>query len=131
MAEGILGKAASDLWQVYSAGSRPTGYVHPLAVAALVELGIDILGHTSKHLDAFSHHQIDTVITVCGKADQICPNFPGQINRYHWGFDDPAQATGTDEQVMEEFRRVRDQIKLVFEAFASGYRQAQTTLSLG
>jgi hypothetical protein len=67
--------------------------------------------------------KIDTVITVCGNADQACPMFPGQVNRYHWGFDDPAHATGTEEEILAVFRRVRDQIKLVFEAYAAGYRE--------
>lgn len=125
MAEGILRAAAGDLFDVVSAGSKPAGYVHPKAIAALAELKIDLSGHRSKHLDEFLAQPIDTVITVCGKADQVCPVFPGQAHRYHWGFDDPAHATGTEEQVMAEFRRVRDQIKLVFEAFAAGYRQGK------
>lgn len=124
MAEGLLRAAAGDLFDVVSAGSKPAGFVHPKAIAALAELKIDISGHRSKHLDEFRDTAIDTVITVCGKADQVCPMFPGQAHRPHWGFDDPAHATGTDEQVAAEFRRVRDQIKLVFEAFAAGYRQA-------
>lgn len=125
MAEGILRAAAGDLFDVVSAGSKPAGYVHPKAIAALAELKIDLSGHRSKHLDEFLAQPIDTVITVCGKADQVCPVFPGQAHRYHWGFDDPAHATGTEEQVMAEFRRVRDRIKLVFEAFAAGYRQGK------
>jgi arsenate reductase len=87
------------------------------------EIGIDISHHTSKHLNEFLDQKIDTVITVCGNADQACPAFPGQVHRYHWGFDDPAHAGGTDEEVLNVFRRVRDQIKLVFEAYAAGYRE--------
>ena len=124
MAEGILRHAAGDLFEVFSAGSKPAGYVHPKAIAALAELGIDISQHTSKHMNEFLTRDIDTVITVCGNADQACPMFPGQVNRYHWGFSDPAHATGTEEEIMAEFRRVRDEIKLVFEAYASGYREA-------
>lgn len=124
MAEGILRHAAGDLFEVYSAGSKPAGYVHPKAVAAMAELDIDIATHQSKHLDTYLERDINTVITVCGNASEACPVFPGQLNRYHWGFDDPAHATGTDEEIMAEFRRVRDQIKLVFEAYAAGYRQA-------
>ncbi len=120
MAEGILRAAAGDLIEVHSAGSKPAGYVHPKAVAALAEIGIDISSHTSKHMNEFLDQQIDTVITVCGNADQACPMFPGQMNRHHWGFDDPAHATGTEEEIMEEFRRVRDRIKLVFDAYAAG-----------
>jgi arsenate reductase len=84
------------------------------------EIGIDISGHRSKHLDEFLKQQVETVITVCGKADQACPVFPGQANRYHRGFDDPAHATGTEEEKLTVFRRVRDEIKNVFEAYAAG-----------
>lgn len=124
MAEGILRQAAGDLLNVQSAGSKPAGYVHPKAIEVLKEIGIDISGHTSKHMSEFFNRDVTTVITVCGNADQACPMFPGQLNRHHWGFDDPAHATGTDEEVLNVFRRVRDQIKLVFEAYAAGYREA-------
>lgn len=123
MAEGILRSAAGDLVDVHSAGSQPAGTVHPKAIAALHEIGIDISGHSSKPMSDFLGRQIDTVITVCGIADQACPMFPGQVHRHHWGFDDPAHAAGTDEEIMAEFRRVRDQIKLVFEAYAAGLRE--------
>ena len=125
MAEGILDRAAGDLFEVCSAGSKPAGYVHPKSIEALKEIGIDISSHTSKHMNEFLDQDIDTVITVCGNADQACPMFPGQVNRYHWGFADPAHAEGSDDEVMNEFRKVRDQIKLVFEAFASGYRKGR------
>jgi arsenate reductase len=124
LAEGILRAAAGDLFEVASAGSKPAGYVHPKAIAVMTELGIDISGHTSKHLNDFLNRRVNTVITVCGNADQACPMFPGQVNRYHWGFDDPAHVTGTEEEIFAVFRRVRDQIKLVFEAYAAGYREA-------
>jgi len=123
LAEGILRHVAGDLFEVQSAGSNPAGYVHPKAIEVMKEIGIDISGHTSKHMNEFLDRKIDTVITVCGNADQACPMFPGQVNRYHWGFDDPAHATGTEEEILNEFRRVRDQIKLVFEAYAAGYRE--------
>ncbi len=122
LAEGILRAAAGDLIDVHSAGSKPAGYVHPKAIQVLQEIGIDISGHRSKSMNEFLSQRIDTVITVCGNADQACPMFPGQVHRYHWGFDDPAHATGTDEEVLAVFRRVRDQIKLVFEAYAAGLR---------
>ena len=124
MAEGILRDAAGDLIQVQSAGSKPSGYVHPKAIEALAEIGIDISAHTSKPMSDFLNKEIHTVITVCGNADQACPLFPGQVHRYHWGFDDPAHAQGTDEEVMAEFRRIRDQIKPVFEAYAAGLKVA-------
>jgi arsenate reductase (thioredoxin) len=96
MAEGTLRKAVGDFVEVQSAGSMPAGYVHPMAIEVMKELGIDISSHTSKHMNEFLDHQVDTVITVCGNADQACPRFPGQVNRYHWGFDDPARAKGLE-----------------------------------
>ena len=98
IAEGILRQAAGDFIDAQSAGSKPAGYVHPKAIEVMREIGIDISGHRSKHFDEFlGQKEIETVITVCGNADQACPMFPGQVNRYHWGFDDPAKAQGTDE----------------------------------
>jgi arsenate reductase (thioredoxin) len=125
MAEGILRAAAGDLLDVQSAGSKPAGYVHPLAIKALAEIGIDISAHHSKHMDEFLAQDVETVITVCGNADQACPMFPGQLNRHHWGFDDPAHATGTEDEQMAVFRRVRDEIRKVFEAYAAGRRDAK------
>lgn len=122
LAEGILRAAAGDLVDVESAGSKPAGYVHPLAVKAMAEIGIDISGHRSKHLDEFLSRDVHSVITVCGNADQVCPVFPGRMRRHHWGFDDPAHATGTEEEQMAVFRRVRDEIRKVFEAYAAGIR---------
>ncbi len=87
------------------------------------EIGIDISSHRSKHLSEFLDQPVSTVITVCGNADQACPIFPGQVNRYHWGFDDPAHATGTDEERLAVFRRVRDEIRKVFEAYAAGLKE--------
>lgn len=125
MAEGILRAAAGDALEVHSAGSKPAGYVHPKAIQVLKEIGIDISTHTSKHMNEFLPRNITTVITVCGNADQACPIYPGQVNRYHWGFDDPAHAKGTDEEILAEFRRVRDQIRMVFNAYAAGLREAK------
>lgn len=124
MAEGILRNAASDLIEVASAGSDPSGYVHPKAITALEEIGIDISSHTSKHMNDFLEQEIHTVITVCGNADQACPTYPGQAHRHHWGFEDPAHAEGSEDEIMEIFRKVRDEIKLVFEAYAAGIRSA-------
>lgn len=125
MAEGILRAAAGDLVEVHSAGSKPAGYVHPKAIAALEEIGLDISAHTSKSMNDFLDRDITTVITVCGNADQACPMYPGQMNRHHWGFDDPAHATGTEAEIMADFRRVRDQIRLVFGAYAAGLREGR------
>ena len=122
LAEGILRAAAGDILDVRSAGSRPAGHVHPLAVRVMQEIGIDIAGHHSKHMNDFLQQPVETVITVCGNADQACPIFPGQVNRHHWGFYDPAHATGTEEEKLAVFRRVRDEIKMVFGAYADGRR---------
>jgi len=122
LAEGLLRDAAGDLFNVASAGSKPAGYVHPLAIAAMKEIGIDISAHTSKHMNEFLAGEVETVITVCGNADQACPIYPGQVNRHHWPFEDPAHATGTDEEKMAMFRRVRDEIRRVFTAYADGRR---------
>ena len=120
LAEGILQRALGEGYDVQSAGSKPAGYVHPLAVRVMAEIGIDISGHRSKHLNEFLQQPVETVVTVCGNADQACPMFPGQVNRYHWGFDDPAHATGSEEEKLAVFRRVRDEIRRVFEAYAAG-----------
>ena len=130
LAEGILRAAAGDLLEVHSAGSKPAGYVHPLAIRALAEIGIDIRAHRSKPLGEFLDRKIETVITVCGHADQACPIFPGQVNRHHWSFDDPAHATGTEEEKLAVFRRVRNEIRRVFTAYADGRRDALQAAAL-
>jgi arsenate reductase len=120
MAEGILQKALGPDFEVASAGSKPAGYVHPLAIKALAEIGIDISKNESKHLDTYLNRDVETVITVCGNADQACPVFPGQMNRHHYPFDDPAHAEGSEQEQMAVFRRVRDEILRVFTAYADG-----------
>ena len=120
MAEGFLKAAAGDVLDVQSAGSKPAGSVHPMAIRVMKEAGIDISQHHSKHLNEFLNRNIETVITVCGNADQACPVFPGQVNRYHWGFADPAHAQGTEGEILSQFRQVRDEIRRVFEAYAAG-----------
>ena len=124
MAEGILRNSAAELIEVASAGSNPSGYVHPKAITVLDEIGIDISSHTSKHMNDFLDQDVHTVITVCGNADQECPTYPGQFHRHHWGFEDPAHAEGSEDEVMEVFRKVRNEIKLVFEAYAAGIKAA-------
>jgi len=123
LAEGILRQAAGDLVEVASAGSNPAGYVHPKALTVMQEIGMDISQHHSKHLNEFLNRPVHTVITVCGNADQACPIFPGQVHRHHWGFEDPAHAQGTETEILEKFRAVRDRIRLVFEAYAAGLHQ--------
>jgi arsenate reductase len=127
LAEGILRAVAGDFLDVVSAGSKPAGYVHPLAIKVMQEIQIDISGHTSKHMNEFMSRPVETVITVCGHADQACPIFPGQVNRHHWPFDDPAHATGTDEEKLAVFRRVRNEIRRTFTAYADGRRDQLKT----
>lgn len=129
MAEGFLRRALGDQFHTASAGSKPAGYVHPLAIKVMAEAGIDIATHRSKHLDEFLQQDVETVITVCGSADQVCPMFPGQVNRHHWGFDDPAHAVGTGADQLAVFRRVRDEIGRVFAAYAAGRLDALKTRS--
>lgn len=124
MAEGILRHMAGDLFDVYSAGSKPAGYVHPVGIEVLKEIGIDISGHESKHLDQYLDVGVDTVITVCGNANDACPVFPGKVRRHHYGFEDPPKAARPGESEMAAFRRIRDEIRMVFEAYADGYRDA-------
>jgi arsenate reductase len=111
MAEGLLRSLAEKQFEVFSAGSKPTGKVHPLAIEAMCETGVDISRHESKSLNVFSGESFDYVITVCDNAREACPNLPGAAKQLHWSFDDPAHAAGTDEQKMRVFRRVRDEIR--------------------
>ncbi|NDC75213.1 arsenate reductase ArsC [bacterium] len=131
LAEGVLRASAGDLFEVASAGSKPAGYVHPFAIAVLKEIDIDISAHQSKHMNEFLDRKVETVITVCGHADQACPMYPGQLNRHHWPFFDPAHATGTDEEKLAVFRRVRDEIKRCFTAYADGRRDERKRATMG
>lgn len=124
MAELLLQRAAGDALRVESAGSQPSGYVHPLAIKAMAEMDMDLSEGRSKSLDEFLDQDVETVITVCGNADQACPVFPGQARRYHWPFDDPAHAEGSEDEQMEVFRRVRDEIDRVFSAYGFGRRDS-------
>ena len=128
LAEGLLRAASKGRFLVASAGSKPAGYVHPLAVQVMKEVGIDISAHHSKHLSEFLNQPVETVITVCGNADQACPMFPGQVNRHHWPFLDPAHAVGTDDEILEVFRQVRDEIRRVFGAYADGRRDTMKSM---
>ena len=110
MAEGLLRHMAGDRFEVESAGTIAS-FVRPQAITAMAEIGIDISGHRSKCLDEFLETPFDYVITVCDNANESCPIFPGPATRIHWSFDDPAAATGTEEDILAEFCRVRDEIK--------------------
>lgn len=117
MAEGFL-KAMDSKLRVYSAGTEPSGEVHPLAIKVMAEVGIDISGHKPKSVGQFLKRSFDYVITVCDHANETCPVFLGDVkNRLHIGFDDPAEAAGSDEEILGVFRRVRDEIKDSFEEF--------------
>ncbi len=109
MAEAIANARLGDEWQAVSAGTKPAGTVHPKAVRALAEIGIEHQGR-SKHADEFQELPFDLVVTVCDSAAQECPIWLGPGQRVHLGFPDPAQATGTDEGAMAVFRAVRDDI---------------------
>jgi arsenate reductase len=116
MAEGIVNHYLGNRFQAYSAGTEATR-VNPLAIRVLAELGIDISGHRSKTLDEFAGEKFDYVITLCGSAHEQCPLFFGGVERVHIGFDDPSEVTGTPEEILSEFRRVRDEIHLRLEEF--------------
>ena len=118
LAEGVLRAAVGEAAEVASAGSVPAGFVHPVAVEVMAEIGIDISGHTSKHLNEFLERDVHTAITVCGNVDQVCPVFPNQVEKFHWPFEDPAKTGGSEGEVRVVFRRVRDEIREKFEAYA-------------
>jgi len=110
MAEGLLRHLAGDRFEVCSAGTKPAP-VRPEAITVLKEVGIDISGNRSKHVDEFAGEAFDYVLTVCDNAKESCPVYPGHTNRLHHDFEDPAAALGSEEERLAAFRRVRDQIK--------------------
>ena len=120
MAEALWESLGDGDWQSESAGSKPSGYVHPLAIKAMQEMDIDISANTSKSLDQFQGEPFDLVVTVCDNAQQSCPVFPGAKQTLHWPFDDPADATGTEEEQMVFFQRVRDEIKDKIQTYLKG-----------
>ncbi len=117
MAEGFLKSYDSSL-EVYSAGTNPSNKVHPIAIQVMNELDLDISKGIPQHVDEFTRLNFDYVITVCGGAQESCPRFTGQVKQQlHIGFDDPAEATGTQEEITNEFRRIRDEINYQFYTF--------------
>lgn len=117
MAHGFLQSFDKRL-DVHSAGTRPAAHVNSKAVEVMMEAGVDISAHTPKSVDIYLNEPWDYVITVCDGANETCPMFTGEVGkRLHIGFDDPSDAVGSDEFVMSEFRRVRDEIKEGFERF--------------
>lgn len=118
MAEALLSHDAGDRFEVESAGTKP-GWVRSEAIAVMRELGIDISGHRSKHVDEFQGQDFDYVLTVCDNAKESCPAFPGHAKRIHKAFEDPAALQGTEAERLSLFRRVRDEIRDYLKTFPS------------
>ena len=117
MAEGFI-KSFNTNIEVVSAGTEPSSEVHPKAIKAMQEIGIDISQNQPKSVNVFLKESFNYIITVCGGAKETCPMFTGKVvHRLHIGFDDPAEAQGTEEEIMNEFRRIRDEIKRDFSKF--------------
>jgi arsenate reductase len=116
MAEGLLRHMAGDRFEAWSAGSERTR-VHPLAIESMREIGVDIGNQRSKTLDELGGQQFDCVITVCDRANESCPFFPGQTQRMHWSFDDPSAAAGSDEERLRAFRNVREALQQRLRTF--------------
>lgn len=119
MAEGLLRREAGGQFEVESAGTKP-GIVRPEAISVMRELGVDISGHRSKHVNEFDGERFDYVITVCDNAKESCPVFPGAVKRLHKSFEDPAAVNGSEEERLAAFRRVRDELREYLREFASG-----------
>jgi arsenate reductase (thioredoxin) len=119
MAEGLINHFLGDRFQAFSAGTEATR-VNPLAVRVLAELGIHISHHYSKTIAAFDGQEFDQVITLCGSANGQCPLFFGGVQRVHIGFDDPSRLSGSDEEVLPEYRRVRDELRRQLIAYLTG-----------
>jgi arsenate reductase len=121
MAEGLVNHLLGDTWEAFSAGTRPSGYVHPLAIQVMAELGIDLSAHRSKSVDEYHDVAFDRVITVCDHAARNCPAWLGKGVVKHIGFPDPAEAQGAEGERLAVFRQVRDGLRdEVFEYLQSG-----------
>lgn len=116
LAEGLLRDMAGDRFEVFSAGSHPSR-VHPASIAVLAEWGIDISHHTSDPIEEYLDKNIDIVITVCDNANQVCPVFPGNVERIHWSIDDPFKGWSADMEFMDRYRQTRNEIKERLENF--------------
>lgn len=117
MAEYLWNQISRDTWQAESAGSNPAGYVHPLAIQVMKELGLDLADANSKHIDQFVDQPIDLVVTVCDSAKESCPVLPHVKQTLHWPFEDPADATGSEAEKLDCFRKIRDQIRQRIEGY--------------
>jgi arsenate reductase (thioredoxin) len=121
MAQGFLQSFDKGI-EVHSAGTHPASEINQNAVKVMAEAGIDISHHTPKNVNRYLNDEWDYVITVCDEANETCPVFPGRVNhRLHIGFEDPSRFTGTEEQIMNEFRRIRDEIKTTFNKFYNDF----------
>jgi len=121
MAEAFLKHIGGDRFDVASAGSQPAARVHPMTEAVMEEINIPLSGAYPKHMSQFLAGHWDFVITVCDKARDACPTFPGDTQSIHWGFDDPAAAEGTEEERLRVFRHVRDEILSRIRLFAATF----------
>jgi arsenate reductase len=119
MAEGLLRHDAGNVYEVFSAGTKPT-QVRPEAIAVMREVGIDISRHRSKSVEEFAGQDFDYVITVCDNAKGSCPVFPAKTKRIHWSIEDPAVAQGSEEDRLTAFRRIRDELRARLQAFTQG-----------
>lgn len=117
MAHGYLQFFGGDATEIYSAGIETHG-VNPRAISVMAEDHIDISGHTSNNVNEYADITFDAIITVCDNANEACPYFPGKVVRFHYSFPDPAKAVGTEEDIMDEFRKVRNLIKTYTADFA-------------
>lgn len=119
MAEVLARRLGQGRLEAFSAGSKPSGYVHPLALRTLREANLDTPGLRSKSWEEFQGHPFDFIITVCDRAKESCPVWPGQPITAHWGFEDPAEATGSDEEKMRVFRQIFHEIQATIERFCA------------
>ena len=119
MAEGLLRHDAGNVYEVFSAGTKPT-HVRPEAITVMREVGIDISGHRSKSVDEFAGQDFDYVITVCDNAKESCPVFPAKTKRVHWSIEDPAAVQGSQGEALTAFRRARDELRARLHAFTQG-----------
>ncbi|MFL2871021.1 MAG: arsenate reductase ArsC [Pirellulaceae bacterium] len=117
MAEALFERLSSGQWKADSAGTNPSGFVHPMAIKAMSQLGADLSTNSSDHVDVYADTAYDLVVTVCDNASETCPVFPGDTDVQHWPFPDPADASGSDEEVFGVFTQVRDDIARRIQSF--------------
>lgn len=122
MAEGLWNQLGRGEWKAVSAGSKPSGYVHPLAIKAMKSIGVDLADARSKNVHEFDGEPFDLVVTVCDNAKESCPHFPNAKQTLHWPFDDPAEFQGAESEVETRFARVRDQIASRIAGFLQDQR---------